>query len=147
MLRHVRNYSTTHEALKRKVYISNSHDIYTNLALEDCLFNSLTENTQTLLLYQNEPCVVIGKFQNPWLEANVENLIQNGVSLIRRNSGGGTVYHDMGNLNLTFFTTKNDYNRKKNLIFIQDVLRKYYNIPAVINKRDDMVVNDCKVCI
>ena len=57
---------------------------------------------------------MIGRHQNPWTESNVPYLRENGINLARRNSGGGTVYHDMGNLNCTFFTRRSRYMGSKN---------------------------------
>ena len=59
-----------------------------------------------MLLYRNSPCVVVGRHQNPWTEAAVPVLRERGIALARRNSGGGTVYHDTGNINLSFLTHK-----------------------------------------
>lgn len=108
----------THTVAK-SVYISKCTNIFTNLALEDWLYtNRDFTNHQLLMLWRNEPCVVIGRHQNPWLECNFPVLPNLGAHLARRNSGGGTVYHDMENLNLTFFTARHDYCRRKNLELI-----------------------------
>lgn len=91
---------------------------------------------------------ISGKFQNPWLEANVselDRLIKGGVQIARRNSGGGTVYHDRGNLNLTFFTPRDHYNRKHNLEVIANAVVKKYGLNIIITKRDDLVIEDYKV--
>lgn len=83
------------------------------------------------------------------MECNVNELgylIPEGVKLARRNSGGGTVYHDRGNLNLTFFTPREHYNRKHNLDIIVQAILKEYNLNIEITKRDDLVIGDCKVC-
>nr|CAH7755619.1 unnamed protein product [Callosobruchus chinensis] len=123
----VRRYSTPNEKdIKKSVFLSQSKDIFTNLALEDWLYKNFDFKTHhILMLWQSDPCVVIGRHQNPWLEANLPELphiTENGVKLARRNSGGGTVYHDSGNLNLTFFTTKERYSRKYNLEVITRAL-------------------------
>lgn len=93
-----------------------------------------------LLLYKNEPCVVIGRHQNPWLECNVPALEQSNVALARRNSGGGTVYHDSGNINLSFFAPRERYNRRYNLDIITRALFREWGLKTIINKKEDIVV-------
>ena len=89
----------------RVVFISQSTNIYENLALEDWLYKNWDFNKRhLLLLWRNSPCVVIGRHQNPYMEANLPYLESANVPVVRRNSGGGTVYHDLGNLNCSFFT-------------------------------------------
>lgn len=135
--------------LKRSVLISQSNDVYTNLALEDWIYRKYDfENHNVLMLWSNEPCVVIGRYQNPWLEANVIDLpyvTAAGVKLARRNSGGGTVYHDRGNLNLTFFTSKEQYDRKLNLQLIKAAIYNEYGLVVDVSPRDDLLVGDLKV--
>ena len=65
------------------------------------------------------------------------------VNLCRRHSGGGTVYHDLGNLNFTFFTERCDYDRKHNLNVIIDGLKsKFADLNIAFNIRDDILLND-----
>lgn len=128
------------------VYLSQSHDVYTNLALEDWIYAHVDFSQQQLLmLWQNNPCVVIGRHQNPWMEANLPYLHQQGISMARRNSGGGCVYHDLGNLNLTFFTNREQYNREGNLQLICDTLRERWGVGALMNQRKDITLNGFKV--
>lgn len=135
--------SSNHDKIKKSVFISKSNDIFTNLALEDWFYrNNDFSNEHILLFWRNNPCVVIGRHQNPWLEANCQILDDNGIQLARRNSGGGTVYHDLENLNLSFFTTKKLYNRRYNLEIITKALNKYFGIKTHVNKRDDVVTNE-----
>lgn len=95
------------KAPKRTVFISQSNDVFANLALEDWLYKNWSfERRNVLLLWRNSPCVVIGRHQNPQVEANLPYLESAGVPVARRGSGGGAVYHDHGNLNCTFFTTR-----------------------------------------
>ena len=129
-------------ALKRSVCISQSNDIFENLAFEDWLYHNYDFEAQSLLfLWINKPCVVIGRHQNPWIEVNQQNMIDSSVLLARRNSGGGTVYHDFGNLNFSFFTARTRYNRKQNLEFICDVLKKNWKLDVSLSTREDIVLD------
>lgn len=129
------------KSIKKSVFISQSTDVFTNLALEDWFYrNDNFASHHMLLLWRNDPCVVIGRHQNPWIEHNVQLAEKRGIALARRNSGGGTVYHDSGNLNLTFFTPRERYDRKYNLGIITRALYREWGVKADINKREDIVV-------
>ena len=110
-------------------------DPYLNLALESYFLETLRAGEEYLFLYINEPAVVIGRFQNPWLET----LPRRGANLkpVRRQSGGGTVYHDPGNLNFSFIQFQKDYNPRENLKTISAILknRAVYLTPG---KRHDL---------
>lgn len=132
--------------IKKSVFISQSYDIFTNLALEDWFYRNFDfTNHHVLMLWSNDPCVVVGRHQNPFLEANISRLQKAGIELARRNSGGGTVYHDRGNMNLTFFTPRERYNRTYNLNIITRALFREWGIKAEISKRDDITLYDKKV--
>ncbi|KAH8405152.1 hypothetical protein KR222_005441 [Zaprionus bogoriensis] len=132
--------------IKKSVFISQSHDIFTNLALEDWLYKNFEfANHHVLLLWANDPCVVIGRHQNPFTEANVSKLMERGITLARRNSGGGAVYHDRGNLNCTFFSPRERYDRKYNLNIVTRALFREWAIKAEINGRDDIVIANKKI--
>lgn len=132
--------------IKKSVFISQSYDIYTNLALEDWFYRNFDfTNHHVLMLWSNDPCVVVGRHQNPFLEANVSKLQKAGIALARRNSGGGTVYHDRGNMNMTFFTPRDRYNRNYNLNIVTRALFREWGIKAEISKRDDITLFDKKV--
>lgn len=132
--------------IKKSVFISQSSDIFTNLALEDWLYKNFDfGHHHVLLLWVNEPCVVIGRHQNPFTEANVSKLMERGITLARRNSGGGAVYHDRGNLNCTFFTPRERYDRKYNLNIVTRSLFREWAIKTEINDRDDIVIANKKV--
>ncbi|XP_022076749.2 lipoyltransferase 1, mitochondrial [Acanthochromis polyacanthus] len=101
-----------------------STDVHQNLALEDWIdANVDLQHRSVLLLWRNRPAVVIGRHQNPWAECDLRAMRKAGVALARRRSGGGTVFHDLGNLNLTFFTSKKSYDRKRNLKVVTEALR------------------------
>ncbi|KAM6177652.1 lipoyl amidotransferase LIPT1, mitochondrial [Rhynchocyon petersi] len=96
-----------------------SNDVYQNLAVEDWIHDHMNlDGNPVLFFWRNSPSVVIGRHQNPWQECNLNLMREKGIKLARRRSGGGTVYHDMGNINLTFFTTKGKYDRMQNLKLI-----------------------------
>ncbi|MCK9412834.1 MAG: lipoate--protein ligase [Prolixibacteraceae bacterium] len=83
-----------------KLLISSSHDPYWNLATEEYLLKNSTEDY--LFIYVNKPCVVVGKHQIAQKEINAPFIVSNKILVARRLSGGGTVYHDEGNLNFSF---------------------------------------------
>ncbi|XP_026759145.2 lipoyltransferase 1, mitochondrial isoform X2 [Galleria mellonella] len=129
--------------ITKSVFMSQSTDIYTNLALEDWMYRNMDfTNHHVMMVWRNEPCVVIGRHQNPWLEANIPLLSEREIALARRNSGGGTVYHDRGNLNVTFFTPRERYDRKYNLELIKRALFRGFGIKSVINERQDIIIRD-----
>lgn len=132
--------------IKKSVFISQSRDVFSNLALEDWLYKNMDlSRHHILMLWQNSPTVVVGRHQNPWLEANPQILSERGIEIARRNSGGGTVYHDGGNLNLTFFTARDCYNRRRNLDLVSRALYREFNLCSQINSREDIVVNGNKI--
>lgn len=127
--------------IEKTVMISRSTDVFENLALEHWYYqHSDFTNKSMLLLWMNSNCVVIGRHQNPWLEINFDP--DSNVQIARRNSGGGTVFHDCGNLNMTFFTHRNVYNRKKNLELIVETLKTEWNVVTEINEREDIVIEN-----
>lgn len=128
---------------KGRVIFSRSQDIFTNLAFED-LMNGKLNNS--LFLWQNKPCVVIGRHQNPWMECNVELLKKCNIPLARRMSGGGTVYHDLGNLNCTFYTSRKEYDRPKNLKLVCSAIQENWpNLDIYPTERDDIELFGFKV--
>lgn len=141
--RHASTYASNEiDSIKKSVFISQSTNIFVNLALEHWLYRNFNfTNHHVLLLWRNDPCVVFGRHQNPWLECNVHAAEKQDVPLVRRSSGGGTVYHDKGNLNLTFFTLNKRHNRFYNLSIIKKALFRQWALKSEINKRDDIIVD------
>ena len=91
-----------------RICYSPSLDPFENLALEETLLAQAEEGT-CLFLWRNRPTVVLGRNQNPYLECRPQQLEADGVCLVRRLSGGGAVYHDLGNLNYTFLCPETDF--------------------------------------
>ncbi|MDL2229797.1 lipoate--protein ligase [Treponema sp. OttesenSCG-928-L16] len=127
-----------------RVIRSLSQDIYENLALEDYLFSNIEEYETILFLWKNRDCVVIGRYQNPFIECDVPRLIQEGIPLARRQSGGGTVWHDEGNLCFTFMAAKGRLDRGENLETVQAALKKL-GVPARISGRLDISAGEKKI--
>lgn len=124
------------------VYRSISQNPYENLAFEDWLYlNTDLTDRRILFLWRNEPTIVIGRHQNPWAECSLKSLQQFNVHLARRKSGGGTVYHDLGNVNFSFFTARELYNRKENLALIVKVLRERWKLDVEASPRDDILID------
>lgn len=97
--------------MTRYLYFLSDHDPLTNLVLEELLFENLQPGQEIYLVYINSPCVVIGRHQNPWKETKPALLEKQGIPLLRRISGGGTVWHDLGNINFCWMGPKQVYHR------------------------------------
>ena len=126
------------------VCTSFSDDPFLNLALEDMLFRRMGTEDQILFLWQSRPCVVIGRFQNPWVECSLKELERDGADLVRRQSGGGTVYHDGGNSNFTFLCPAAAFDADENLGVVTSALDNL-GIHAEISPRHDILVEGFKV--
>lgn len=117
-----------------------SRNVFTNLACEQRLFEKAS--SPTLLFYVNSPCVVMGRTQNPYYEVNVDLAHELGIPISRRRSGGGTVVHDVGNLNICFMNSRQRHDTCANMRVVRDTLRDDFGISADITKRGDLLVND-----
>ena len=86
-------------------------NIFQNLSIEEYLMDNF--DPPILILWKNSPCVVLGKNQNPWIECNLKLMKDENITLARRISGGGAVYHDEGNLNYSLIHDNRTYERSK----------------------------------
>ena len=112
--------------IEKITYIDNTETYpYNNLAIEEHLLLNCHKNECILYLWQNKHTVVIGRNQNAWKECLVSKLEEDEGHLVRRLSGGGAVYHDLGNLNFTFLVTKENYNLDKQLQVIVKAIDKF----------------------
>jgi lipoate-protein ligase A len=114
-----------------------------NLALEEWLFQTIPAGDVLFLLYSNHPAVVWGKNQNPWKEANIPWLKEKKIPGLRRISGGGTVWHDPGNLNYSFIGDRHLCFKEQNLAFLADSLKEL-GITVEVNERGDLLLQGKK---
>lgn len=127
-----------------KFLILKTTDPYLNLAIEEYLFEY--SNDDIFMLWQNEPTVVIGKNQNAHAEINMSYLKENGIHIARRITGGGAVYHDLGNINYTFISSKNQKNEINFEYYTLPIIKSLKNlgINAKLSGRNDLTVDDKK---
>ena len=125
---------------KIKIYVSDSIDPWFNLAIEDWLFLDMQDYDHVLYLWRNNNTVVIGRSQNPWVECHLEKMEEDGIKLARRQSGGGAVFHDMGNTNFTFISKKENYDKTNNIDIITRALASF-GVNAYAQGRNDILVD------
>ena len=121
-------------------------DPYINLAIEEYVLQNFGEQDTYLLFYINEPSIIIGKNQNSIEEINRKYVDENNIKVVRRLSGGGAVYHDLGNLNFSFIT-KDDGDSFHNFArFTEPVVRALnkMNVPAELIGRNDLLIDGRK---
>ncbi len=124
---------------------SPSHDAYFNIASEEYLLYKYPE-ADIFLLYINAPSIIVGKFQNTLAEINMDYVNKENIKVVRRMSGGGTVYHDLGNLNFSFHTLLGSNDFMDFSQFTEPVLHilNELNVPAKLEGRNDLLVDGKK---
>ncbi len=130
-----------------RLIISNSLNPYFNLAAESYLLHHCSEDV--MMIWRSEKAVVCGKHQNVCAEANFKFCRENQIQIARRLSGGGTVFHDLGNINFTFIKNLKEgiekaVNYKQFLEPVRSVLRDL-DIPTTYSHRDDLLLNGLKI--
>ena len=124
---------------------SPDHDPYFNLASEEYLLKTYTEDI--FLLYRNNPAIVVGKHQNTMAEVNLSYVLERGIKVTRRISGGGTVYHDLGNLNFAFITTGEEGRLVDYGKYTLPIIRamESLGIKATLGPRNELLLGKLKI--
>ena len=125
---------------------SSSTDPAFNLALEQFVFEQMDRRQEYFMLWQNANTVVVGKNQNTFAEVNQRAAEARGVRVVRRLSGGGAVYHDLGNLNFTFIMDAENAGDLDIRLFCQPIaeLLRSLGVPAEVNGRNDITIEGRK---
>ena len=126
--------------------VLNSLDAAANLAAEQVIFDTLPQGQSCFLLWQNRSAVVIGRHQDALAEIDRAFVEANGIQLVRRISGGGAVYHDLGNLNYSVIADARGGKAPDMAVFCEPVLRLLHRlgVPAELSGRNDMTVKGQK---
>ncbi|APQ99888.1 lipoyltransferase and lipoate-ligase family protein [Clostridium botulinum] len=127
--------------------INRSTNPFFNLALEEYLLRNVDIKEDYFILWQNEPTIVIGKHQNTLKEINMNFVKDNNINVVRRNSGGGAVYHDLGNMNFTFITKYNEKHLLDFKTFTNPVVYSLgkLNVKAELSGRNDILIDGRKI--
>lgn len=120
-------------------------DPYFNLAAEEYLLKNFAEDV--FMLWQSDSAIVVGKHQNALAEINHRYVHENGIKVARRLSGGGTVFHDPGNLNFTFIKNVGQIDQVNFKIFTQPIVEvlKKLGLDAYTSGRNDLLLNGKKI--
>ena len=118
-----------------------------NLAIEEHVLRNFAPDKEYLMLYINEPSVIMGKHQNIYEEVNVDFVQQNNIKVVRRVSGGGTVYHDLGNLNFSYLVPHDSAKLNNYHYFLNPIVEALQSlgVPAEISPRNDLMVAGKKI--
>lgn len=154
---------------KFQIYISKVDDPCVNLSIEHYLLQKSRKDSVVLFLYVNRPCIVIGRNQNPWLEIDLQlaselkggrrkvalhkysthaqhtgkrvvNILP-GFDIVRRRSGGGSVFHDEGNVNYCVICPSTEFTRDKHAEMVVRAIREGLSPRARVNERHDIVLD------
>ena len=124
--------------------LNDSSNPYFNLAFEEYIFNKY-HNGDIFLVWHDSPSVISGKYQNIWREVHVRKVFEHGIPMVRRMSGGGTVYHDEGNINYTFITDWHEGSSYDD--FLNPVINALSGLGIAARKKgtSEIVIGDLKI--
>jgi lipoate-protein ligase A len=122
-------------------------DARRNLALEEHVLRTVEGDDSHLLFYVNAPAIIIGRHQNTIEEINAEFVRARSINVVRRISGGGAVYHDLGNLNFSFLTpyTPERFNRYEEFTRPVVAVLRELGVPAEVGGRNDIIADGRKI--
>ena len=126
-----------------KIFVSRENDPRLNLALEEFLFWQTPAEQTRYFFYINSRSIISGKHQNPWRECDLKELNSQDIPFCRRFTGGGTVYHDPGNLNFSIINPLDNHSPEENLDLIIEGLKKL-GINADKNDKNDLLIGKRK---
>ena len=126
--------------------INESTNPYFNLALEEYVIKEMDPGQDYFILWQNSPAVIVGKSQNTIEEIDQAYVEKHGIYVVRRLSGGGAVYHDLGNLNFTFITDNTGEVMENFKRFTEPVIQALASlgVKAEFNSRNDLTIDGKK---
>ena len=130
--------------MRFKYIIGDSYDPYYNLAFEEALVQSFRDNSVLIYLWQNNHTIVVGKNQDIYSECKVNEFKKVGGRIARRKSGGGAVYHDLGNVNFSIITSSDIQDAYSYYKLLKQVLEKF-DLNISFNGRNDLMVDGFKI--
>ncbi len=130
-----------------KTIKNNSFDPFYNLALEEFLLKNTEITDDLFFLWSNKKSVVVGRNQNPFTEVNIDYAKTHDIDIVRRSTGGGTVYHDEGNINFTFITSTITNRLSNYEFFLQPIISILNNlgIEAKFSPKTHIYVGEHKI--
>ena len=134
--------------MKQTVYIEvTTTDPTFNLALEEYVFEKMPKDREYFLTWQNDNAIIIGRHQNTAAEINEDFVKERNIKVVRRLSGGGAVYHDLGNLNFTFIVDAQPGQKVDLRKFCQPIADTLCNLGAnaTVDGRNDILIDGMKV--